>query len=78
MYMCVYLYVVVTSRYHKIIGSLVYVDLYAEKESPLVSDVLLSAIKSGKIGNLTVSDEGFELHVVRGVLLCVVVCCFIC
>uniref|UniRef100_A0A1I7UX62 Ig-like domain-containing protein n=1 Tax=Caenorhabditis tropicalis TaxID=1561998 RepID=A0A1I7UX62_9PELO len=53
------------SRYHKIIGSLVYVDLYAEKESPRVSDVLLSAIKSGKIGNLTVSDEGFELHVVR-------------
>ncbi|CAP30284.1 Protein CBG11065 [Caenorhabditis briggsae] len=56
---------VVDFKYHKIIGSLVYVDLYAEKESPRVSDVLLSAIKSGKIGNLTVSDEGFELHVVR-------------
>ncbi|EGT54457.1 hypothetical protein CAEBREN_14626 [Caenorhabditis brenneri] len=56
---------VVDYKYHKIIGSLVYVDLYAEKESPRVSDVLLSAIKSGKLGNLTVSDEGFELHVVR-------------
>ncbi|CAB3410949.1 unnamed protein product [Caenorhabditis bovis] len=52
-------------RYHKIIGTLAYIDVFTDKESPRLSDVLLSAIRNGTIGDLKVSDEGFELHVVR-------------
>ncbi|CAI5441951.1 unnamed protein product [Caenorhabditis angaria] len=52
-------------RYHNVIGTLVNVDIYFEKENPLVSDAILSAIKNGYIGSFKVSDEGFELHVVR-------------
>ncbi|CAD6196913.1 unnamed protein product [Caenorhabditis auriculariae] len=52
-------------QYHQIIGTLAYVDVYTDSESPRVRDVLLAAAHDGQIGDFAVSNEGFEVHVIK-------------
>ncbi|PAV89174.1 hypothetical protein WR25_06179 [Diploscapter pachys] len=53
-------------RYHQVLGTLVYLDIYAEKHNHEVHQRLHEAVENGKIGNFTLSNEGFVFRVVRG------------
>uniref|UniRef100_A0A1I7WE14 SEA domain-containing protein n=1 Tax=Heterorhabditis bacteriophora TaxID=37862 RepID=A0A1I7WE14_HETBA len=52
-------------RYHQVIGTLAYLDIYSDAERPEVRDSLLLALHNSSIGPFPVSNEGFELHIIK-------------
>ncbi|KAK0394831.1 hypothetical protein QR680_000954 [Steinernema hermaphroditum] len=57
---------VLNYRYHQVIGTLATIDIYADRETPLVKKAFLEAIDDGDIGDLAVASDGFEFHVIKG------------
>uniref|UniRef100_A0A0K0CXX2 I-set domain-containing protein n=1 Tax=Angiostrongylus cantonensis TaxID=6313 RepID=A0A0K0CXX2_ANGCA len=55
-------------RYHKDLGTLVYLDVYSNNESSFVKKRFMEAIKNGWLGPFRISSDGFELHIIRGLL----------
>ncbi|VDK17457.1 unnamed protein product, partial [Anisakis simplex] len=51
--------------YHQVVGTLATVDIYSDRPSPTIKHLIERAVRSGHIGRLSVSNEGFEFHVIK-------------
>jgi hypothetical protein len=52
-----------------VIGTLVTFDIYTNSDSSVVRKAIEEAIDIGYIGQLAVASEGYEFHVIHGMII---------
>ncbi|GMT14993.1 hypothetical protein PFISCL1PPCAC_6290, partial [Pristionchus fissidentatus] len=52
-------------RYHRVVGTLVFVDIYSSNGDHRIEERINRSIESGRLANLSVSNDAFVLHVIR-------------